>query len=125
MDIKIAFFYGEIKEDIWIELPTSYSVTRMTKLKKALYSLKQAPCVQYNTFTTFLSLIGFQPLNTDSSVFCRDGVIIAIYINNLLIISAFKLNINKIKNSLKQRFKMFNLGAYYFYLRIEVIRDRP
>jgi len=45
MDIKIAFFYGEIKEDIWIELPTSYSVTRMTKLKKALYSLKQAPCV--------------------------------------------------------------------------------
>jgi hypothetical protein len=52
-------------------------------------------------------------------------VIIAIYINDLLIISAFKPDINKIKNSLKQRFKMSDLGACYFYLRIEVICDRP
>jgi hypothetical protein len=40
MDIKIVFLYGEIKEDIWIELPTGYSVTRTAKLKKALYGLK-------------------------------------------------------------------------------------
>jgi len=40
MDIKTAFFYSEIKEDIWIELPTNYGVTRTAKLKKALYGLK-------------------------------------------------------------------------------------
>jgi hypothetical protein len=40
MDVKTAFLYSEIKEDIWIKLPTGYSVFRMAKLKKALYSLK-------------------------------------------------------------------------------------
>ena len=40
MDIKIAFLYGEIKEDIQIKLPTSYGETGTAKLKKALYGLK-------------------------------------------------------------------------------------
>jgi hypothetical protein len=40
MDIKIAFLYSEIKEDIWIKLPTGCGVTRIAKLKKALYGLK-------------------------------------------------------------------------------------
>jgi hypothetical protein len=52
-------------------------------------------------------------------------VIIAIYVDDLLITSASKPDIDKIKDSLKQRFKMSNLGVYYFYLKIEVIRDRP
>ena len=45
MDIKIAFLYGEIKEDIWINLPISCSISRTVKLKKALYGLKQSPRV--------------------------------------------------------------------------------
>jgi hypothetical protein len=125
MDVKIAFLYGEIKEDIWIELPIGYGVSGTAKLKKALYSLKQAPRIWYNTLATFLLLLGFQPLNADSSVFCRDGVIIAIYVDDLLIAGASKPDIDKIKDSLKQRFKMSNLGAYHFYLGMEVIYDRP
>ena len=45
MDVKTAFFYSEIKEDIQIELLIGYNITRTAKLKKALYSLKQAPYV--------------------------------------------------------------------------------
>ena len=40
IDVKTAFFYSEIEEDIWIELLTGYSVSRTAKLKKALYGLK-------------------------------------------------------------------------------------
>jgi hypothetical protein len=40
MDVKTAFLYSNIKEDIWIELPTGYGVSRIVKLKKALYGLK-------------------------------------------------------------------------------------
>jgi hypothetical protein len=109
MDVKIVFLYDEIEEDIWIELPTGCSVSRAAKLKKALYGLKQAPRVWYNTLATFLSSLGFQPLDADSSVFCHNGVIIAIYVNDLLIAGAFKPDINKIKDSLKERFKMSDL----------------
>jgi len=40
MDVKIVFLYGDIDEDIWIELPTGYRVSRTVKLRKVLYSLK-------------------------------------------------------------------------------------
>jgi hypothetical protein len=42
MDVKIALFYSDIQEDIWIELPIGCSVTSITttKLNKAPYSLK-------------------------------------------------------------------------------------
>jgi hypothetical protein len=58
-------------------------------------------------------------------VFCRDGTIIAIYVDDLLLIGASKPDINKIKAALSKRFKMLDLGACYFYLGIEVICDRP
>jgi hypothetical protein len=41
MDINITFFYGNIKENVWIELLTGYNITSITKLNKTLYSLKQ------------------------------------------------------------------------------------
>jgi Reverse transcriptase (RNA-dependent DNA polymerase) len=125
MDVKTAFLYGEIEEDIWIELPTGCGVSGTAKLKKALYGLKQAPRVWYNTLATFLSSLGFQPLDADSSVFCRDGIIIAIYVDDLLLTGASKPDIDKVKDSLKERFKMSDLGACHFYLGMEVTRDRP
>jgi Reverse transcriptase (RNA-dependent DNA polymerase) len=45
MDIKTVFLYSDIKEDIWINLPIGYNITKTAKLKKALYRLKQAPCI--------------------------------------------------------------------------------
>jgi Reverse transcriptase (RNA-dependent DNA polymerase) len=59
MNVKTVFLYSEIKEDIWVELPTGCGVSNTAKLKKALYSLKQAPRIWYNTLATFLSSLGF------------------------------------------------------------------
>jgi hypothetical protein len=125
MDVKTAFLYGDIEEDIWIDLPTGCNVMGTAKLKKALYGLKQAPRVWYKTLASFLSTLGFTPLDADSSVFCRDGTILAIYVDDLLIAGASKSDITALKDKLKERFKMSDLGACHFYLGMEVIRDRP
>ena len=47
MNVKTAFLYGNIEEDIYIEQPTGFSTddTLICKLKKALYGLKQSPRV--------------------------------------------------------------------------------
>jgi hypothetical protein len=42
----------------------------------------------------------------------------------LLITSNSKTNISNLKNTLSDYFKILDLGVYYFYLGIEVIRDR-
>jgi hypothetical protein len=52
-------------------------------------------------------------------------IIIAIYIDDLLIAGDSKTNINTLKNALSDYFKILDLGACYFYLGIEIIRDRP
>ena len=125
MDVKTAFLYGDIDKDIWINLPSGCGVSGTAKLKKALYGLKQSPRVWYNTLATFLASFDFKPLDADSFVFCCNGTIIAIYVDDLLIAGASKSAIDQIKASLSERFKMTDLGACHFYLNIEVIRDRP
>lgn len=45
MDIKIAFFYKEVKEDIYIKQPLGFDDTKLGiiyKLNKALYNFKQS-----------------------------------------------------------------------------------
>jgi hypothetical protein len=43
----------------------------------------------------------------------------------LLIASNSKTNISTLKNALSNYFKILDLGTCYFYLSIEIIRDRP
>jgi hypothetical protein len=45
--------------------------------------------------------------------------------NDLLITSDSKTNISILKNALSDYFKILDLGACYFYLNMEIIRDRP
>jgi hypothetical protein len=49
---------------------------------------KQLPRVWYNSLATPLHTQGFKPLDANSSVFCRDGTIIPIYVDALLIVGA-------------------------------------
>jgi hypothetical protein len=62
----------------------------------------------------FLEEQGFYALDADAGVFCREGTIIAIYVDDLLIAGDSKSNIQEIKDSLSQRFHMTDLGACHF-----------
>lgn len=127
MDVKTAFLYGTIAEEIYVEQPTGMEdgTSRVCKLLKALYGLKQAPRVWYDTLTAFLSDLGFKPLSADLSVFVRDHVFIAVYVDDLLIFGPMKKEIQEIKDRLSERFKMTDVGPVAYYLGIEVTRDRP
>jgi hypothetical protein len=122
MDVKIAFLYGEIDTDIYVELPTGCGGSGTCKMNKALYGLKQSPRVWYNILSTFLEEQGFYAVNADASVFCREGTIIAIYVDDLLIAGDSK-SIQAIEDGLSKRFQMTDLGACHFNLGMEVIRD--
>lgn len=126
MDVKTAFLYGVIDDvDLFMTLPTGVGVSGNCRLKKALYGLKQSPRVWYNTLATFLQTLGFKPLDSDTSVFCRDGLIMAIYVDDMLIVGKDEQEIQEVKDALSQRFHMTDLKACHFYLGMEVTRDRP
>nr|GEU85881.1 retrovirus-related Pol polyprotein from transposon TNT 1-94 [Tanacetum cinerariifolium] len=58
MDVKIAFFNGPLKEEVYVSQPDEFVdpdfPDHVYRLKKALYSLKQAPRAWYDKLSSFL-----------------------------------------------------------------------
>ncbi|GJY91832.1 retrovirus-related pol polyprotein from transposon TNT 1-94 [Tanacetum coccineum] len=63
MDVKTAFLYGPLKEEVYINQPDGfvdpYHPNKVYRLKKALYGLKQAPRAWYDELSNFLVSKGF------------------------------------------------------------------
>jgi hypothetical protein len=72
----------------------------------------------------YLQELGFKPLDADASVFHKKGVIITIYVDDLLITRKDRKEIDALKKALNHRFKISDLGLVNFYLGITVTRDR-
>ena len=87
MNVKIVFFYENIKKKIYIELSHEYfDRDRVCRLRKALYDFKQSSRVWYNTLVMFLKKHDFLSFDVDLSVFFNDKVIMIIYVDDFLII---------------------------------------
>ncbi|GJZ66543.1 putative ribonuclease H-like domain-containing protein [Tanacetum coccineum] len=58
MDVKSAFLYGKIKEEVYVCQPPRFEdpefPDRVYKVEKALYGLHQAPRAWYETLSTYL-----------------------------------------------------------------------
>lgn len=63
MDVKTAFLYGSIKEEVYVEQPEPFEVhdreSHVCRLKKALYGLNQAPWAWYERIDSYLMKLGF------------------------------------------------------------------
>ena len=126
MNVKTAFFYGDINEEIYVKVFYGYINNRKIycRFRKALYGLKQSSRIWFNILATYLNEQSFLALNADQSVFSNGKVIIAIYVDDLLIASSNSKLIQKAKKALHRRFQMINLGPLAYYLSIDVQRDR-
>ena len=110
MDVKMAYLYGELKEEIYMEQPGGFIVKgqekKVCKLVKSIYGLKQAGQVWYELMAdTLRRKLGFERIHSDAGV----G-------NDLSLI-------NKIKKKLGKAFHMKDLGATQSYLGIWITRD--
>lgn len=124
IDIVTAFLYGFLDKVIYIEQPHMLAdrTTKVCKLIKTLYSLKQSPRIQYETLADFLKKLGLYPSELDPIVFITDikDLFLSIYIDDLLIFSANRSKIESLKVELSNRFKITDLGPILYYLGIEV-----
>ena len=128
MNIKIAFLYDDMKETIYVTQLTNFETknqkNKICKLIKAFYSLKQSPRVWYNILIAYLKELGFESIAANLSVFTNNTTIIVIYMNDILLTSPDKAEIQRIKNKFYDKFEITNLEPYIYYLGIIVIRDR-
>ena len=74
MDVKTAFLYGELKEEIYMEQPEGFVVKgqekKVCKLIKSIYGLKQAGRVWYELMAdTLRRKLGFERIHSDARVY--------------------------------------------------------
>ena len=130
MDVVSAYLAGKLEEEIYMEPPEGlpYDTTKRMacRLIKGLYGLKQSGRVWNNTFRTTLTSLGFARLTGDNSVFLNrnSGVIIALYVDDLLIFSKEITAINGVKAALQKVYKMKDLGEADVCLGIQIRRNR-
>ena len=63
-------------------------------------------------------------LNNYSIFIYKNDIIVAIYVDDLLIYNFKKIDIYNFKKKLVERFRIKNLDFILFYLKIKIIRDR-
>lgn len=125
LDVKIAFLYGDLVEDIYIMQPQGFTIIDkerlVCKLKKIMYGLKQASRQWYKKFDGFMCNNGFMRCQTDHCSYVKrfddNYIILFLYVDDMLIAWS---NIQK----MSKQFAMKDLSATQQILGMRISRDR-
>lgn len=130
MDVHNAFLHGELEEEVYMKLPPGFdskSSSRVYRLRKSLYVLRQAPRCWFAKLASSLKGYGFTQSYFDYSLFTYlQGDVrmnILIYVDDLIISRNDVNAIGKFKAYLSQCFHMKDLGQLKYFLGIEVTRN--
>jgi hypothetical protein len=130
MDVKSAYLNGILKQEIFMEAPPGFDVPEgmVLRLIKAVYGTKQGGRVWYDDIRTTLQKMGYTRTDADHAVFIhmRNGArsIIALYVDDITMVSKNLETINQDKEALKKYYEMTDLGEIAWILGIRVTRDR-
>ena len=115
MDVKITFLHGELKETIYMQQPQGYlelgKEHKVCLLKKSLHGLKQYPHQRYKKFDEFMLKVEFTRNDYDNCVYFQklvNGMMVylLLYVDDILIISKDKMEVDRIKQQLCGYFEM-------------------
>ena len=108
MDVKSAFLYGDLEEDIYMKQLEGFidDPSLVFRPRKSLYGLKQAPRAWYSKMDTFLISQKFERFKSDCNVYLKkkEGflLLVVFYVDNLLITSSSAVGLSSIKYSLNK-----------------------
>ena len=129
MNVDNAYLLGQLLEEIYLEIPegmTSESPNEALLLLKDIYGLKQSGRVWHKKLSKFLASIDFQSTNSDPCVFvnAEKRLIIALYMNDMLLIGETEKAVIDLKKKIKKQYKMKNMGVAKVILGIQIELDR-
>nr|GFB61187.1 hypothetical protein [Tanacetum cinerariifolium] len=128
IDVKTAFLYGSLKEDMYVCQPEGFIdanyPSHVYKLKKVLYGLKQASRAWYDELSTFLLQNGFSKGTIDPTLFTRcfddDIFVVQIYVDDIIFGSTDPRYATLFSDLMKSRFEMSMMGKITFFLGLQV-----
>ena len=130
-DIKNAFLHGDLKEEIYMQLPPGYEGNqnegKVCKLRKALYGLKQSPRAWFGRFTQAMRSVGYKQSNGDHTLFFKHQMglitILLVYVDDIIITGNNFAEIKRLEDHLASNFQIKHLGHLKYFLGIEFARS--
>ncbi|GJW94488.1 putative ribonuclease H-like domain-containing protein [Tanacetum coccineum] len=132
MDVKSAFLYGKIDEEVYVSQPPGFLDSKypekVYKVVKALYGLHQAPRAWYATLSTFLLKNGYRRGTIDKTLFLKkdkhDIILVQVYVDDIIFGSTKKSWCDEFEALMKSRFQMSSMGELTFFLGLQV-KQKP
>ncbi|GKB69757.1 zinc finger, CCHC-type containing protein [Tanacetum coccineum] len=131
-DVKTAFLNGGLDEEVYMKQPEGFVMPgnehKVCKLVKSLYGLKQAPKQWHQKFDEVVLSSGFHLNQSDKCVYSKfddsgKGVIICLYVDDMLIFGTDQNQVDKTKKFLSSRFSMKDMGEADVILGIKIKRE--
>ena len=128
-DIESTYLAADLDKEIFMEPPEGVETKgKVCRVLRGLYRLKQSAQLWNRRLTSFLLKRSFRQLSTDFSILTKgnmkEGLMILIYVDNLLFISPHMEQINWVKKLLASEFRIKDLGEAKTILNMQVTRDR-
>nr|GEV63886.1 zinc finger, CCHC-type [Tanacetum cinerariifolium] len=131
MDVKTSFLNGDLDEEVYMKQHEGFVMPgnkhKVCKLVKSLYGLKQAPKQWHQKFDEVVLSSGFLLNQSDKCVYSKfddsgKGVIICLYVDDMLIFGTDQNKVDKTKKFLSSRFSMKDMGEADVILGIKIKR---
>ncbi|GJU81454.1 putative ribonuclease H-like domain-containing protein [Tanacetum coccineum] len=128
MDVKSAFLYGTIEEEVYVTQPPGFKdpdhPDKVYKVVKALYGLHQAPRAWYETLANYLLGNGFKRGKIDQTLFIKkqkgDILLVQVYVDDIIFGSTNKELCTAFEKLMKDKFQMSSMGELTFFLGLQV-----
>ena len=132
MDVRTAFLNGELKEEIFMKQPEGFvqegKEKWVCKLKRSLYGLKQSARCWNAELDGQLKKMKFTQSSHDPCIYSRFSnskvFIIAVYVDDIILIGDSEEDIAHAKESLSRRFDVEDMGRIHYFLGVKVIQDQ-
>ena len=125
LDVKSAFLNGILLEEIYVQQPEGFEVTRhehkVYKLQKALYGLEQAPRAWYSRIDSHLIQLRFRRSENEATLYLKQNenglqLVVSLYVDDMLVTGSNVRLLAEFKMEMQDVFEMSDLGIMNYFL---------
>lgn len=127
IDIKTAYLYGQLQEEIYMRQPPGYEIGNQNdvcRLRRSLYGLKQAARVWNERIDSVLKAMGFHQSQADPCLYILEAsgtyIFLLIYVDDIIVICSTETEFANIVETLNGQFKITVMGDLKLFLGIQV-----
>ena len=134
LDVNNAFLHADLHEEVYMSIPPGYklslgssSSTKVCKLLKSIYGLKQASRQWYSKLSNSLISLGYSHSIADYSLFTKQNkdhfTALLVYVDDIVLTGNDYNEIQQVKSFLNAKFMIKDLGNLRYFLGLEVARS--